>query len=399
MLVDDKLRAFYDHFGFQKFKSEWKILLCPNSLQLAAKTKLEEDVRSFIYGNNHLINLQQRMDKENIPRQFWRPKFRRSQICRRDLEVEVEVDLASIYQEKAQTFHFERHLMEPFTERLVTARVSKKVILGYYVLECPTIRFEGEGHQYFQNCNSDLLVKFRVKPAESFKRKELDLIFTKKISLKEALTENNFTMTHLDGSCIDISTIGVISPQTVVKIPQKGFFSDYNRYKHFKSMKESENQSNGFTQSKLGEKTFQAQNSESALNEAPNESQEQKRIVSAIPFLGQRSVELKASQMRHSRTNKNIRIKVNAEPNESRRKWFEDENQICDFYINFSNISKSISTSVYNSGLIDIMNKDYCNPYEFHQSVRGDLYVVFEIRFPKVIDANKLAQISSILNR
>jgi DnaJ family protein A protein 2 len=51
-----------------------------------------------------------------------------------------------------------------------------------------------------------LVVVFTIEPHKKFERKGADLYFKKKITLFEALTECNFTIEHLDGKKINITT-------------------------------------------------------------------------------------------------------------------------------------------------------------------------------------------------
>ena len=86
---------------------------------------------------------------------------------------------------------------------------GKQVIQDRKVIEVPIdkgvpnghrVTFHGESDERPGLLPGDLIVHIQEKPHEVFKRKKADLIITKKISLKEALTGFSFSLKHLDGT-------------------------------------------------------------------------------------------------------------------------------------------------------------------------------------------------------
>lgn len=49
------------------------------------------------------------------------------------------------------------------------------------------LRFEGEGHEYYNHSNSDLVIRFREMPHACFERSGDDLFFLHSLSLSDAL--------------------------------------------------------------------------------------------------------------------------------------------------------------------------------------------------------------------
>jgi len=67
-------------------------------------------------------------------------------------------------------------------------------------------KFTGEADEYPGIMAGDLVVRILIEKHKTFERKGADLFFNKKISLFEALTGTSFTITHLDGKKINITT-------------------------------------------------------------------------------------------------------------------------------------------------------------------------------------------------
>lgn len=92
---------------------------------------------------------------------------------------------------------------------------------------CPNdhhVTFTGEGNEIPGAMAGDLIVRFIVEKHPYFERKGADLFMKKNISLYEALTGVFFTVEHLDGAKINISTAQgeIISPGTKKQIKKKG---------------------------------------------------------------------------------------------------------------------------------------------------------------------------------
>lgn len=84
------------------------------------------------------------------------------------------------------------------------------------------LTFTNEGHEAYGYPTSELVVKFKESPNDSFKRKDNDLIYIHKMTLIQALRSDPVHFKTLDGRPISLSVDGVISPQTVKMIKNEG---------------------------------------------------------------------------------------------------------------------------------------------------------------------------------
>lgn len=401
VLSDRKLRAFYDHFGYNEFNSKWKVLLMNQGVNSSSKSQLEKDIRGFIFENNRLVRSSQREGKENNCRGWWRRKIRHVPEERPDLEVELEVTLEDLYMEKSRAVTVERKLFEPFSAEQATQKATKKVLLGYFVLDCEEIRYKGEGHSFFENGNSDLVIRFRLKESPDFKRHGLDIIFKKKISLKEALTSTTLSLTHLDGRIVSIPLVGVISPQKVIKIPGKGFVWDQNKFEFLQLMRMSEHLSffgENILKSQLMD--FSKQTSEK-LALIIEQNERGKRVASAKYKTSKLLEHSKVINLKQSKSKKIMSSKdeVKIDVHEPTDEELVLSKNVFDFYfdINVSKVDFSKSSSLYNSSLRNALKEDYCNSVIRPVVHRGDLYVIFEIQFPTQISKKDLNRIKGVL--
>lgn len=106
------------------------------------------------------------------------------------------------------------------------AEVSKKVDVSIEP-GCPVdhiIKFNGEGNEIPGAEAGDLLIQITTKKHRLFQRQGADLVMEKEISLKQALLGFSFTVKHLDGKDILISTVPgeVIEDQAIKSVKGKG---------------------------------------------------------------------------------------------------------------------------------------------------------------------------------
>lgn len=93
--------------------------------------------------------------------------------------------------------------------------------------------FYGESDEAPGMQPGDLVVIIEEKEHEVFKRKKADLIMTKKISLKEALTGYRFVINHFDGDKVIESSIGdIVKPGDVRTVEELGMPLMRTPYKH-----------------------------------------------------------------------------------------------------------------------------------------------------------------------
>jgi len=92
------------------------------------------------------------------------------------------------------------------------------------------VTFHGDGEEFPGVHAGDLIVRIMIEPHKRFERKGADLFFKKKISLYEALTGVSFTIEHLDGKKINVTTYpgAIIEPGMTKQINNKGmpFYKD-----------------------------------------------------------------------------------------------------------------------------------------------------------------------------
>jgi len=98
------------------------------------------------------------------------------------------------------------------------------------------VTFTGEGDEIPGAMAGDLIVRLIIEKHPVFERKGADLFVEKKISLYEALTGVTFTLDHLDGQKVNITTPPgeVISPGTRKQIRNKGmtYYKDAMSHGH-----------------------------------------------------------------------------------------------------------------------------------------------------------------------
>lgn len=116
---------------------------------------------------------------------------------------------------------------------------GKKIIAEKRTIEVPIeqgapnehhVTFTGEGDEIPGAMAGDLVVRLIIEKHPVFERKGADLYMKKKISLYEALTGCSFTIEHLDGTKLQVTTAPgeIISPGTKKQISKKGmaFYKD-----------------------------------------------------------------------------------------------------------------------------------------------------------------------------
>uniref|UniRef100_A0A0N4ZU54 DnaJ homolog dnj-20 n=1 Tax=Parastrongyloides trichosuri TaxID=131310 RepID=A0A0N4ZU54_PARTI len=84
------------------------------------------------------------------------------------------------------------------------------------------ITFPKEGDRYPGRIPADVVFVIRDKPHPYFKREGADLIYTHKLSLKEALLGTQFEITTLDGQKLPIVIDHIIKPNFYKKIESQG---------------------------------------------------------------------------------------------------------------------------------------------------------------------------------
>jgi len=107
------------------------------------------------------------------------------------------------------------------TTNLKEATEKVEILPGYS--KDTEIKFKYKGHEGSGKENSDLIVKIVEIPHTNFRRvNKNDLLYTHKISLKDALNSASVIFHHLDGRMMNISMDEIISPDTVKMVKGEG---------------------------------------------------------------------------------------------------------------------------------------------------------------------------------
>ena len=85
------------------------------------------------------------------------------------------------------------------------------------------LKYPLKGNESPGRKNSDLIVKIKEIPHQTFKRvNKNDLLYTHKIGLRDALNSTPVIFNHLDGRVLNISIDEIISPDTVKVVKNEG---------------------------------------------------------------------------------------------------------------------------------------------------------------------------------
>lgn len=103
-------------------------------------------------------------------------------------------------------------------KKIIDAEIDKGAPNGQ------TYTFHGEADEYPGAEAGDVIIIVQEQPHKVFKRKGADLLIEKEITLLQALTGVDFTITHLDGTKLRIqNTPGeVIKPDDIKTVEEKG---------------------------------------------------------------------------------------------------------------------------------------------------------------------------------
>jgi DnaJ-class molecular chaperone len=106
----------------------------------------------------------------------------------------------------------------------VTENVSMTVEIPKAIEDKETIAIVGKGNMAGPNVVGDILVTIHVNNTTPFKRNGLDLIYNKKITLKEALCGFKIDIAHINGKRYNLSNSAgkVIAPGHVKTLPLLG---------------------------------------------------------------------------------------------------------------------------------------------------------------------------------
>ena len=107
------------------------------------------------------------------------------------------------------------------TTSLKETSVKIEILPGYS--KNTELKYPCKGNESPGKKNSDLIVKIKEIPHQTFKRvNKNDLLYTHKISLRDALNSTPVIFNHLDGRVLNISMDEIISPDTVKVVKGEG---------------------------------------------------------------------------------------------------------------------------------------------------------------------------------
>lgn len=106
----------------------------------------------------------------------------------------------------------------------VTEHVSMTVEIPKAIEDKETITIVGKGNMAGPNVSGDILVTVHVNNTTPFRRNGLDLIYNKKITLKESMCGFKMDITHINGKRYNLSNSAgkVIAPGHVKTLPLLG---------------------------------------------------------------------------------------------------------------------------------------------------------------------------------
>jgi DnaJ-class molecular chaperone len=134
----------------------------------------------------------------------------------------VNLTLEQCYTGGDIQIEFERFVVSNGIKYTETAKINLPIPKGIH--EKNGLLLEGEGN-CINDVKGDIKISFKIEDHPIFKRREADLIYKKKISLKEALCGFSFELQHLNGKMLFLnnkSNRTIITPDTKKTIPNLG---------------------------------------------------------------------------------------------------------------------------------------------------------------------------------
>jgi DnaJ-class molecular chaperone len=136
----------------------------------------------------------------------------------------VEVTMEQIYHGASIQIQIERQVTQNMIRYNETLPISITIPRGIEDNECMIIR--GQGHSISDDMAGDIKVTFSMINDTVFKRQGQDIVYTKQLTLKEALCGFAFEIKHLNGKTLNmsnVSNVAVIKPNFKKVVPGLGF--------------------------------------------------------------------------------------------------------------------------------------------------------------------------------
>ena len=169
--------------------------------------------------NSHLGNLggQQHFTSAPSQKQQKAKNFQQDPAVERPLEVSLE-DLLKGCTKKMK---LSRNVYDPSSGQTKREEKIMQIQVKPGWKSGTKIRFEKEGDRKPNSIPADVVFVIKDKPHPLFKRENQDLIYTAKISLRDALCGCSVIVKNLEGKAFEVKC-NQVNPTTVRKIPEQG---------------------------------------------------------------------------------------------------------------------------------------------------------------------------------
>ena len=140
-----------------------------------------------------------------------------------DIKILLSCTLEELYNGCIKTINYTKNTLnyDTRTTSLKETSVKVEILPGYS--KDTELKYPLKGHEYPGRKNSDLIIKIKEIPHQTFKRvNKNDLLYTHKISLRDALNSTPVIFEHLDGRKLNISMDEIISPDTIKVVKNEG---------------------------------------------------------------------------------------------------------------------------------------------------------------------------------
>jgi DnaJ family protein B protein 4 len=134
----------------------------------------------------------------------------------------VNISLKNCYDGGDISVEFERFVVNNGIKYTEFAKINVSIPKG--ISEKDQLILEGQGN-CINDMKGDVKFSFKIEEHPVFKRRENDLLYKKKITLKEALCGFSFELEHLNGKMLCLnnkSNRAIITPDTKKTIPNLG---------------------------------------------------------------------------------------------------------------------------------------------------------------------------------
>jgi DnaJ homolog subfamily A member 2 len=136
----------------------------------------------------------------------------------------VIISMEQSYTGCSISLEFEKWIVVNNDQR-TTSRETMSINIPPGVDDGETVILQNRGNVINDACKGDVKIILKVENTTEFQRTGMDLVYKRKISLKEALCGFNFTMTHVSGKTLCLnnnSNITIIKPDYKKVIPGLG---------------------------------------------------------------------------------------------------------------------------------------------------------------------------------